>query len=172
MIMRAFGFGLGMCMGGTFLMAQPSKVDNNSGNYYIPQTLSSFSYVLQQSQWKGVNPIPELVKFYARQKTPAAIVSADFANGVKLGVNVKMVGESYSPRFALAARRVAEDAIAAINSAHPETGAPGVLVLLKYSGAAQVIAVAIPNFTVSNGAVIDINGFTDIYKNIPNQVPR
>jgi hypothetical protein len=145
---------------------------NISGDRFIPQMLSSFSYVIEMKSWRGESPLKAIKKYYSEKKIPAVIVYAEFRNGVKLADAVINVGQSYSPQWTQEARKLAAGQIALIDPNQPEKGAEGTLIVLQNSGSVMVIAVSIANMTVNAGPVIDHNVYTDLFQGISHMVPR
>lgn len=153
-------------------MPTPSTKEDISGDYYVPQALSSFSYVIEMKDWNGVDPIQKIKQYYQDKNVPAVIVYADYADGLKLSQTTLNVGNAYSPSFVMAATKTAEEALSNIDPKNPKAGAEGTLIVIYGTGKVRAIASAISNYFVASGAVIDHNAYVDIFKGITHQIPR
>lgn len=148
------------------------KPGNISADYFIPQTLSSFSYVIEQKKWRGDNPVEMIKKYYAEKKVPAIIVTADYRSGIRQGGTSFQVGDNLSNSWLLEARKIAAETLAKIDPKNPEGGAEGTLIILKPTGTVTVVVSVIANGIASAGAVIDHNVYVDLFKGITHQVPK
>jgi hypothetical protein len=151
-------------------MSPPTR-EEISGDWFVPQGLSSFSYVITPRDTNFGNPLETIQNFYNQKNIPALILYADFVNGVKTFQKDIFIGNSHTHEYRLAALALAEETMAKINPARPERGASGVLIVLKGNGVIQAITVAIPNFTIASGPIIDHNAYVEIFRGITHQIP-
>lgn len=153
-------------------VAKTPKPGSVSSDYYVPQALSSYSYVIELKNWRYGNPIQMIKKYYEEKNTPAVIVTADFKDGIRQGGSVIEVGKSYSNQWLMEARKLASSKLSDIDAKNPEAGADGTLIILRPTGTVTVVSAAITNFSVSSGPVIDHNVYTDLFKGITHMVPK
>jgi hypothetical protein len=153
-------------------VAKTPKQAGASADYYVPQALSSYSYVIELKNWRYSNPIQMIKKYYEEKNTPAVIVTADFKDGIRQGGSVVDVGKSYSNQWLMEARKLASSKLSDIDVKSPEKGAEGTLIILRPTGVVTVVVVAITNFSVGAGPVIDHNVYTDLFKGITHMVPK
>lgn len=155
----------------SLMFAAMPTPDHPAGDHFTPQALSTFSYVIREEHWNEDKPIEILKEYYEIKKLPAVIGHAIFKNGKKFSDSIVVVGHSYSPKFPNEGRQLVEAALSEIDPQNPHKGAASVLILLRADRVVEAIAVAIPNYSVSSGAVLDHNGFVESFSNIANAVP-
>jgi hypothetical protein len=114
-------------IGTTEEVPKTPRPGNISADYYIPQALSSFSYVIEQKKWRGDNPLQLIKKYYTEKKVPAFVATADFKAGIRQGGTSFQVGDNLSHSWLLEARKLTAETLAKIDPKNPEAGAEGTL---------------------------------------------